>query len=309
MQSVAARCDVVVVTVKEEQRRRLDLLLGGKGGRDFRVKDQYKSGTNGTQGIGTGSLEQGTNTFVGHNLGEAVHGALVHPFFLGLFRLHLQTTTDSIKGVGGVTGRDGRSLGADKLGGGTVEAVFVLLVRVVTREGVEQTKVDTTVRNDTNNGHTNTIVKGRNTTTLDGLDKTVKETIELLLSTTDIRSQTSTGVIEGVHNHQRSGTSQTTRSHVDGKELAEFSLLVSLGEQGLDGVLKGKVEGLCGEVTDNVGQVTTPESTNTLFAGHTDKAVHDTSVSGHLSTDNLGVGILGLDQKLDTLNGSGGLSK
>jgi len=58
------------------------------------------------------------------------------------------------------------------------------------------------------------------------------------------------------------------------------------------------------EVSDNVGEVTAPESFDTLFRGDTGKAIDDASVTRDLSTDNLGVSILSLDEELDTLNGS-----
>ena len=64
-----------------------------------------------------------------------------------------------------------------------------------------------------------------------------------------------------------------TRGHVDGKELPEVGLGVGLGEQVLDGVLEGKVEGLCGEVTDDIGQVATPERGNALLCCYTGEAV------------------------------------
>jgi hypothetical protein len=81
-------------------------------------------------------------------------------------------------------------------------------------------------------------------------------------------------------------------------------VFVSLGEHGLDSILEGKVEGLGGEITDNVCQVPTPESLDSLFLGHTDEAVNNSGVTSDLSTDNLGVGILGLDKQLNTLDRS-----
>jgi len=275
-------------------------------GRNLRVKHQHKGGSDGTESIGTSTLEEGSSTFISDDLGEAVSSALVNPLFLGLFGLHLQTTTDGIKGVRSVTGRDGRGLGAGELGEGTDDTILVRLVRVVSREGVKETKVDTTVGDDTNNGDSHTIVETSDTTGLDSLLQAIQETVELLLSTSDIGSKTGTGVIQGVDDHEGSGTSKTSRGHVDEEKLSKLGILVSLGEHGLNTILEGKVKSLGGEVTDDVSQVSTPEGSDTLFTGHTGEAVDDTGVTGHLTTDNLGVGILGLDQELDSLNGSGG---
>ena len=87
---------------------------------------------------------------------------------------------------------------------------------------------------------------------------------------------------------------------------------------------EGKVQGLCGEVPDDVGGVTSPEGDETLVTVGTRKAVRDALVRlsetallnlqrGHGQdtrtaipaelTDHL---ILVLDQELDTLDGGGG---
>mmetsp|Transcript_32063 Transcript_32063/g.53650 ORF Transcript_32063/g.53650 Transcript_32063/m.53650 type:complete len:297 (-) Transcript_32063:270-1160(-) len=262
---------------------------------DLRVQHQDKSSSDGTKSVGTSSLEHSGDTFVLDDLLEAIHGSCVDPLFLGLLRLHLKTTTDSVEWVGGISGSNGGSLGAGEFGCGTEESIFVLLVRVVTREGIEETEVDTTVRDDTNDGNTDTVVKARDTGALDGLYKTVNKTVELLLSCTDVGSKTGTSVIQRVHDHEGTSSRQTSRGHVNHEEFPEFSVLVSLGEHELDGILEGKVEGLGREVTNDVGQVTTPESADSLFGSNTSEAVDDTSVSGDFSADNLGVGILGLD--------------
>ena len=70
-----------------------------------------------------------------------------------------------------------------------------------------------------------------------------------------------------------------------------------LGEKLLDVVLEGEVEGLGGEVTDAVGDVSAPEGTEALLRVHAGEAVADAGVAGDLPGDNLGVGILGLYHK------------
>lgn len=56
-----------------------------------------------------------------------------------------------------------------------------------------------------------------------------------------------------------------TSGHVNGEELPEVSPRVGLGEHILDGVLEGKVEGLRGEVSDDIGQVAAPEGRDALL--------------------------------------------
>lgn len=59
---------------------------------------------------------------------------------------------------------------------------------------------------------------------------------------------------------------------------------------------------LSGEVTDDVGEVTAPEGSETLLLVHTGKAVADASVAGHLAGDDAGVRVLGLNN-LQEANG------
>jgi hypothetical protein len=78
---------------------------------------------------------------------------------------------------------------------------------------------------------------------------------------------------------------------------------VVLGEKSLDGILEGEIECLGREVTDNVGQVTTPERGETLFTGNADEAVTDTSVARDFTRLDLRVRVLSLEEELDTLDG------
>mmetsp|Transcript_6293 Transcript_6293/g.13690 ORF Transcript_6293/g.13690 Transcript_6293/m.13690 type:complete len:330 (-) Transcript_6293:364-1353(-) len=281
------------------------LLLTSENSSDLRVKHKHHGSSNSTESIGTSTLEESRSSLILHNLSEAISSALVHPLRLWLLGLHLKTTTHGIEWVGCVSSQDGRSLRTSEFGTGTDEVVGVLLVGVKTREGVEETEIDSTVRNDSNNRHSNTIVQTTNTTGGHSLLQAVKKSIELTLSGSNIRCKTRTGVIEGVDDTEGSGSSKSTRSHVDSEEFGELSVLVCLREHSLNTILEGEVECLGREVPDDVCQVTTPESTNTLLLSNTGKAVSNSSVTGDLSTDNFGVGILGLDEELDTLDGSG----
>jgi len=115
------------------------------------------------------------------------------------------------------------------------------------------------------------------------LDQAVNETVEGLLTTSDIRSETSTSIVERIHDAERSSTSQSTRSHVDKEELSKVSLGVVLWEQCLDRILEGEVESLGGEVTNDVGQVTAPESLEALLLVDTCKAVTNACIPSDLS--------------------------
>lgn len=60
-------------------------------------------------------------------------------------------------------------------------------------------------------------------------------------------------------------------------------------------VLKGKVEGLSGEISDDIGEVTSPEGKNPLLLGDTGEAVNETLIL--LICCDLLTGMLDLEQK------------
>jgi len=270
----------------------------------FAVDDQDESSTGTTEDVGASTFEHSGGTFILEDLLGAVSGVLVHALFDGFLRLHLETTTDGIEGVGDETGHDDGELGTGPLGGDTDEAGFTF-PGVDAQDGIVQTELGTTVRDDTGDGDTETVVEGHDTLgTLDGLGEAVTETVESLLAGTDIGGQTSTGVVERVDEAERTGTGQTARSQVHGEKGPELSLGAVLGEHGFDGILEGQVESLGGEITDAVGKVTGPVSLDTLFLTDAGKAVDDTGVTFDFTRLDLGVGILSLDDQLDTLDRS-----
>merc|ERR1712054_40737 len=266
------------------------------------VQHEHHGGSNGTESVGTRTLEEGGDTLVLKDLAEAVSGSPVHPLLLGLLGLHLQTTTNSVEGVGRVTSGNGSYLCDGELGQHTLNTEGVLEWVALT-ERIVHTEVYSAVRDDTNNRHSETVVKGKGSLgSLGGLHEAIQQTVEITGSRADIRCKTGTSVIEGVDNGQATSSRETTRCHLDEEELTELLFGVVAREDLLDDVLEGKVEGLGRDISDNVGQVTTPESSDTLLAGHTGEAVNDTSVASELTRANSRIGILGLDNELDTLD-------
>jgi len=59
---------------------------------------------------------------------------------------------------------------------------------------------------------------------------------------------------------------------------------------------------LSGEVSDDVSEVTSPESADTFFLGDSGQTIDDTSVL----LGELGVSVLSLEKKLDSFNGGNG---
>jgi hypothetical protein len=74
------------------------------------------------------------------------------------------------------------------------------------------------------------------------------------------------------------GQTYTTGGKVTGHPLGVTVTLLLVGEHGLVGVAESEVQGLGGEVTDDVGGVTTPEREDTLVLGGALEALGDTVV-------------------------------
>lgn len=269
---------------------------------DLIVQDEDEGTTQTSKNVRESSLEESRSTFVSGDLLPAIESTVVDLFAT---RLHHESSSDGIEGVRDDT-RDGRhSLSDEEL---EEEASARVFADEQVLGGIVETEVSTSVHDDTLDGDTETLVEGHGTTLLGDLAQAVTETVELSLAigTTDISSQSSSGKIEGVDDEQRTGTGKTTRSDVDTESLEELLLDVGLGEQLLDVVLEGEVESLSGEVSDDVSHVTSPQTADTLLLGDSSEAVDDTGVSGDLSVHDSRVGILSLDEKLDSLDGSDG---
>merc|ERR1712016_57313 len=71
------------------------------------------------------------------------------------------------------------------------------------------------------------------------------------------------GVVQGVDEQQRAGTSHSSAKDVHGELLGVAGVLGG-GEGDLDGVLEGEVERLGGEVSEDVGQVSCDEQCNVM---------------------------------------------
>jgi len=267
-------------------------LLGGERRLDLAVHDEDKGRADSAEGVGTGALEEGTGALVGHDLAEAVHGALVDPLSLGLVRLHLEAPADSVEGVRGIGRGESGGLGTGELGQ-EADGALVLLVRVNADEGVVDAKVSTAERDDADDGDAEAVVEAHHAGRAGGsLRKAVHEARELGLARADVRGEARPRVVERVDNRERAGAGKAARGHVDQEELAEVRLRRILGEPGLDGVLEGEVERLGREVTEDVHKVAAPESADALLRGDAREAVGDTRVTGHLAGDDLRVGIL-----------------
>merc|ERR1719356_1365916 len=269
---------------------------------DLVVEDQHHGRADSAPGVGAGALEEGGDPLLLHDLAKAVDGTLVGPLGHGLLGLHLEPAPDGVEGVGGVAGGNGHGLGNGELGGDADDAA-VVLVGVLGAGRVVEPEVHAAVRDDAHHGHAEAVVEGEGPALLDGLGEAVAEAVEVALAGAHVRGQPGPGVVQGVHDAQGARAGEPTRGDVDGEELAKLLLGVRLREELLDRVLEGEVQGLRGEVAQDVGEVAAPEGAHALLGVHAGEAVADASVAGHLAGLDLGVGVLGLDDELHALDG------
>jgi len=232
----------------------------------FVIKNQDKGSTSTSEDVGKSTLEEGLTTFIGVDLGETISGTSVEDFLLT--RLHHQSSSDGIKRIGEETGESSDDLGNKEL----EEDGSLGISQEGSLSGIVTTEVASSVGNDTEDRDTETLVETLDTVNSSDLVDTINETVELSFSTslTNIGSKSGSGKIEGIDEHQRGGTSSTTGGEVTKEELPEFGLGVVWAENLLVSVLKGEVKGLSGEISDDVSEITSPESRNTFFLRYSD---------------------------------------
>jgi solute carrier family 25 (adenine nucleotide translocator) protein 4/5/6/31 len=116
-----------------------------------------------------------------------------------------------------------------------------------------------------------------------------------------IVGKTSTGVVQRVDEEQRSGTSSTTGGKVTSHPHGVAILVLLVAEHLLELVTESEVQGLGGEVSDDVGGVSSPEGHDTLIGHGALEAVTNAVVLA-VETTGLKHLILVLDEELDTLD-------
>lgn len=137
------------------------------------------------------------------------------------------------------------------------------------------------VDDDALHRHIETLVQASQAIRPEDLNQAVSQTVELPSSSslTHISGQTGTGKVERVHETERGGSGGATRGQVTGKVPPELGALVNaIKEDLLVLVLESEVEGLGGEIPDDIGKVTSPEGDESLLLGDTDDTVNDTLV-------------------------------
>jgi len=275
---------------------------------DLGVENEHESTTSATEHVGEGTLEEGTGAFLRGDLSNAVHCASVLDIGTSATRLHHQSSTNGVKRIRDDTSTDSDDLCEKEEGNGACR------LHVGEKNGltsVEATEVRGTVGNDTDDGDTETLVKTFGTISGSNFLKAVNETVELTsFARADVSSESGTGKVERVDHTEGSGTSGTTGGTVTNEELYLLGLGIVGAEDLFVDILEGEVKGLSGEISDDVGSVSSPESIETLFVVDARKAITDTGVLLHVGgwgltslSSLLTHGVLDLKEELDTLDG------
>ena len=146
---------------------------------------------------------------------------------------------------------------------------------------VKAAEVGRSVDDDALHGHVEAQVQPLDAVRLEDLGEAVAQTRELALGAAlaDVGRQPGPGEVQRVHEAQGGGAGRAARRQVAGEVAPELRLLVHAPQEDLLVlVLEGKVEGLGGEVADDVGQVAPPEGDEALLLGDAPDTVHDTLV-------------------------------
>jgi hypothetical protein len=257
---------------------------------DLIVEDENESTSSSSEDVGKASLEESFTTFILVDLGEAIHGSVIHLVGSGFTGSHHESSSDGIKWIRDDTSGNGNDLSESPL---DEEMLFSVVLEEDNFTRIEHTEVRGSVGNDTNDGDTETIVK-LSDTVLGHLGEAINKSSEFSFSSgTDISGESGSGEIEWVDEAEGSGTSSSTGSAVTNEEHTWLSFWVIWVKGLLVEIFASEVQSLGWEITDDVSHISSPEGTCTLFGNDSLEAIVDTVVS--LVNWDVFVGILDLE--------------
>jgi len=271
--------------------------LWGEHDLEFVVEDQDEGTTGTSDNVRKSTLEEGFSTFILGNLDEAVKGSGVKNLLLT--RLHHESSSDGVQRIRSETSQSG-----DELGNHELENDAAVRANDGSLKGIVTTEVGTSVGDNTEDRDSETSVETSCAIGLGDLGDTVNETGELSsFLFTDISGQSCSCEVQRIDENEGSGTGSTTGGKVSEEEPPEISLWVEWVQVFLVGVLEGEVKGLGWEISDDIGQVSSPEGGETFFLWNSDEDISDTLV---LPASELVVGVLGLKKQFNSFNWSDG---
>lgn len=185
-------------------------LLGhlGDDGVEFIVHNKDEGGSNTSEDVSGGTLEEGSNSsFILVDLAEAISSTVVHK--LSTAGLHHEPPPYGVKGVRHDSGGGSNYLGESEL---DQEGSLPLIFEQKHLSGIVATEVAGSVGEDSQDGDTETRVQALESIRLSNLGQAVVHAGELTLggSLADIGGQSSPGEIKGVDESQGSGSSESS---------------------------------------------------------------------------------------------------
>jgi hypothetical protein len=138
---------------------------------------------------------------------------------------HHHTSTDSVERVGSDTSTSGDGPSEQE---GSQEVALESTDQDDGLDGVVHTEVETTVNDDTSNRGHETTVETSDTIRGESLSVDIHQTIELTSTTSlgvlVVVGETSTGIVEGVDEEERSGTSSLCKMSIQTQNLKRVRL-------------------------------------------------------------------------------------
>ena len=208
-------------------------------------------------------------------------------------RSHHHTPTNSIKRIRADTSTSGDSPAEQE---GSQEVTLESSDKDDGLEGVVHSEIQTTVDNNTGDRGTETTVQTKETVRGESLFVNIYQSVELTVSASlcifGVVCETSTGVVQGVHEEQGGSTSsldslakndhsyQINITYTAGGQVAYHPLRVAIAiflerEHGLVGIAESEIQGLGWEISDNVGCITTPQRNDALIGSCAAKTIDD----------------------------------
>lgn len=241
---------------------------------DLVVEDEHECTSSSSDDVRERSLEEGSGSFLFQDLFETVDGSRVQD--VASSGLHHQSSSDCVKRVWKDTWSSSDCLSEGPHG---EEVGFLWVLEEESFTSVEATKVGSSVEDDTNNWDSESSVKSIHAIWGSDLGKAVYESWEFSVgSFSDIWGESCSCEIKGIDKQEWRGTSSSSGSHITYEEFSWVGLGIEGAEPFLVCILEGEVEGLGGEISDDIGQVTSPEWSETLFTIDSREAIADTLV-------------------------------
>jgi hypothetical protein len=243
---------------------------------DLIVENENESTSSSSEDVGKASLEESFTSLIFVDLGEAIHGTVVHSVGSSFTGSHHESSSDGIKWIRDDTSGDGNDLSESPL---DEEMLLSVVIEQDNFTGIEHTEVRGSVCDDTDDGNTETVVELTDSV-FGHLGEAINESSEFSLSSgTDISGESSSSEIKRIDEAKGSGTSGSTGSAVTDEEHTWLFLWVIWVEGLLVEIFASEVQGLGWEISDDVSKISSPEGTDTLFSDDSLEAISDTVVS------------------------------